>query len=365
MATADDLGLVGLSAVMCDLRAQIRRFAGSNAPILIVGETGAGKELVARAIHAFSKRAAGPLVCVNCGALNGELLESELFGHEKGAFTGAIASRAGKFEHASAGTLFLDEINSTNPEFQVKLLRVLEEKSVTPVGGNRTIAVDVRVVAATNQILLDEITAGRFRKDLFYRLNVLSIYVPALRERGDDVIELSNHFTRKYSSEEGKAFIEVSERSQAALRRHAWPGNVRELQNVVHRAVVCAEVGGPTSSLDVDVEASPLESAASADGAKIADLVFDSLLNKRQPLEGLLQGDTGFGPTAAFVVQGIAAGVDRYLRSAAGQELVSRSIKKGFVLELIGLSSRRPGSESQFAGHLRQEINAIYERHCQ
>lgn len=215
-----------------------RQVAPSRASVLIVGETGTGKELIARAIHRLSPRAEGPYVRVNCGALSENLLESELFGHVKGAFTGAIDNKTGRFEAAHTGTIFLDEISSMSHKLQVKLLRVLQEREFERVGDNRTIRVDTRVVAATNQHLEDEIDAGRFREDLYYRLNVVPIYLPPLRDRKGDIPLLVEHFIRKYAVENRKNVLRCEPEVLGCLQSYSWPGNVRELENYIERAVV-------------------------------------------------------------------------------------------------------------------------------
>ncbi|MGH7200037.1 MAG: sigma-54 interaction domain-containing protein [Planctomycetaceae bacterium] len=217
-----------------------RQVAASSATVLLTGETGTGKELIARAVHQLSPRASGPFIRVNCGALSESLLESELFGHVKGAFTSAIENRTGRFEAAHGGTIFLDEINSVSQTLQVKLLRVLQEREFERVGDTRTIEVDCRIVAATNRDLLDEIDAGRFREDLFYRLNVIPVYLPALRDRPEDIAELVEHFVRTYADCNGRASLRVSGDALAALESYPWPGNVRELQNYIERAIVLA-----------------------------------------------------------------------------------------------------------------------------
>lgn len=220
-----------------------RQVAASSATVLLTGETGTGKELIARAIHELSPRAAGPYIRVNCGALSESLLESELFGHVKGAFTSAVENRTGRFEAAHGGTIFLDEIDSVSYTLQVKLLRVLQEQEFERVGDNRTIRVDCRVVAATNRDLLDEIEAGRFRDDLYFRLNVVPVYLPPLRERTGDIPLLVDFFIRKYAQANNVSISTISEDSLAALSRYGWPGNVRELQNYIERAIVFSRDG--------------------------------------------------------------------------------------------------------------------------
>jgi DNA-binding NtrC family response regulator len=221
---------------------RLTRLVGpTQATVLVVGETGTGKELVARAIHCLSPRSQGPYIRVNCGALNESLLESELFGHIKGAFTGAIDNKTGRFEAAHGGTIFLDEIASMSPKLQVKLLRVLQENEFERVGESRTIRVDTRVVAATNQFLEDEIEAGRFRDDLYYRLNVVPIYLPPLRERREDIPTLSNFFLERHSTLNRLPLPELNPAFLKVLALHDWPGNVRELENYMARAVVLSE----------------------------------------------------------------------------------------------------------------------------
>jgi DNA-binding NtrC family response regulator len=217
----------------------VRRVAPSRSTVLIEGESGTGKELIARLLHYWSERVGRPFVAVNCKAFAEGVLESELFGHERGAFTGATSSRAGCFQRASAGTLFLDEIGEIGPDFQAKLLRVLQDGEVLPVGAARPVAVDVRVVAATNRSLRDEVGAGRFREDLFFRLNVIPIAIAPLRERREDVLPLARHFLARHAREAGRQLV-FSPDAEQALQAHSWPGNVRELENAVERAVVLA-----------------------------------------------------------------------------------------------------------------------------
>jgi transcriptional regulator with PAS, ATPase and Fis domain len=226
-----------------------RQVARSNASILLLGETGTGKELIAKAIHQLSPRGSGPFVRVNCGALAEGLLESELFGHVRGAFTGAIDNRTGRFEAAHTGTIFLDEINSTTPKLQVKLLRVLQEHEFERVGDTQTIRVDTRVVAASNRDLLEEVEGSRFREDLYYRLNVVTITLPPLRERPEDIPELVGHFLRIYNEQNNRHVPHVQREAMEAMQGYCWPGNVRELQNYIERAVVLA----PNDELTCDL----------------------------------------------------------------------------------------------------------------
>jgi DNA-binding NtrC family response regulator len=218
-----------------------QKSAGSAIPVLIEGESGVGKELVARAIHGSGARKGRPFVAVNCGALPENLIESILFGHEKGAFTGATERHEGKFQEASGGTLFLDEVGELPPPAQVKLLRALQEGEVEPVGGKRPVQVNVRVISATNRDLSADVRSGRFREDLFYRLHVFPILVPPLRERAEDIPDLTRHFMVRFAAEEGKRVRSMSAEALRLLSAYSWPGNVRQLENAIFRAVVLAE----------------------------------------------------------------------------------------------------------------------------
>lgn len=252
MNTPDSMlisGLIGSSPPMLEVYRMTRKVAPTAATVLLTGETGTGKELIARALHELSPRATGPFIRVNCGALSESLLESELFGHAKGAFTSAIENRTGRFEAAHGGTIFLDEINSVSYQLQVKLLRVLQEHEFERVGDTRTIRVDVRVIAATNVDLQDEISVGRFREDLFYRLNVIPIYLPALRERGDDINDLVTFFVRRYAMANGIVTPGMTSDAMRYMQQYGWPGNVRELQNYIERALVLSTGGEITSDL--------------------------------------------------------------------------------------------------------------------
>ncbi|HKC62323.1 MAG TPA: sigma-54 dependent transcriptional regulator [Pyrinomonadaceae bacterium] len=235
-------GLVGRSHAMLEIYKTIARISDSRAAVLITGESGTGKELIARAIHTHSKRANAPFVAINCGALTETLLESELFGHMKGSFTGAIANKRGIFEEAGEGTVFLDEISETSPALQVKLLRVLQEREVMPVGSSSTIKVAARIIAASNSNLENLSESGAFRRDLLYRLNVIHIHVPPLRDRRDDIPLLVAHLVRKHTPE-GQAAPVVDDRVLRVLKSYSWPGNVRELENVIERAIAFQQGG--------------------------------------------------------------------------------------------------------------------------
>ncbi len=243
--------IVGRSAAVRQLLERVERVGPTGVRVLITGENGTGKELVARALHTLSPRHDAPFVEVNCAAIPAELIESELFGHLRGSFTGAIADRAGKFEQANGGTLFLDEVGDMSLSAQAKVLRVLEDGVVTRLGGAKPVSVDVRVVAATNKRLEEEIAAGRFREDLYYRLNVLPIAVPPLRDRREDIVLLVAYFAQRLSAQEGMAPRAISEEAAARLAAREWPGNVRELRNTVERLLILA-AGPRVSGADVD-----------------------------------------------------------------------------------------------------------------
>jgi DNA-binding NtrC family response regulator len=240
-APAGSGGIVGESRSMKEIFTTIEKVAGSNATVLIIGETGTGKELIAEAIHQSSPRRESNFVKMNCASLTDTLLESELFGHEKGAFTGAERQRIGRFELANEGTLFLDEVGNMSPSTQAKVLRAIQEQEFERVGGSRTIKVDVRIIAATNVDLPAAIAGGRFREDLFYRLNVVSVSVPPLRERREDIAPLARHFIGKFGLELKRAVKDLSAGALQMLMRHDWPGNVRELENTIERAVLMTE----------------------------------------------------------------------------------------------------------------------------
>jgi formate hydrogenlyase transcriptional activator len=243
--------IVGNSPALIEVLANVERVAPTDSTVLVYGETGTGKELIARAIHDRSARKGHPLVKVNCGAISAGLVESELFGHVKGAFTGAIDRRFGRFELASGGTLFLDEVSELPLETQVKLLRVLQEGEFEPVGSSKTVRVDVRIIAATNRNLEDAVQQGRFRSDLFYRLNVFPLKVPPLRERRSDVAQLVMFFLSRFSKKLGRSIESVSQDTMERLMNYSWPGNVRELQNIIERGVVVTT--GPVLTLSDDL----------------------------------------------------------------------------------------------------------------
>jgi DNA-binding NtrC family response regulator len=239
--------IVGTSASIAAAVDAARKAAASRSTVLLLGESGTGKEVFARAIHAWSERKSEPFVAINCVGLSGELLESDLFGHERGAFTGAHQQKRGKIELGDGGTVFLDEVGDIAPEIQTKLLRFLQEREFERVGGTRPISVDVRIIAATNRDLEAAVKDGRFREDLYYRLNVIPITLPTLRERREDIVDLASFFLRRFALETKKAFSQIAPAAQERLVAYAWPGNVRELANVIERAVVLGS--GPAIEL--------------------------------------------------------------------------------------------------------------------
>jgi transcriptional regulator with GAF, ATPase, and Fis domain len=290
--------MVGASCKIRDVLTLVQRVAPTVSTVLIQGETGTGKELVARAIHRNSPRAARPFVAINCAALTESLLESEMFGHEKGAFTGAIAQKKGKIEIAAGGTLFLDEISELAPGMQAKLLRVLQEREVEPVGSTRSIKVDVRVIAATNLNLRDAVQAGHFREDLFFRLNVVAITTPPLRERREDVCPLAASFIAKISARYQVPEKALTFEALSLLMRYEWPGNVRELENAMEHAVVLSKGG---EIMPEDLPRSMLQTAVPADHfeAKYSSAVKE---NKRRLIVHALEQAQGRYVEAARIL---------------------------------------------------------------
>jgi len=280
LAAADDVderadAIVGVCPAMQDVYKAIGRVAAQDVTVLISGDSGTGKELVARAVYQHSRRASGPFLPINCAAIPEQLLESELFGHEKGAFTGADRRRIGKFEQCSGGTLFLDEVGTMSPLTQSKLLRVLQDQTFERLGGNETIHTDVRVLAATNTNLEAGVAAGRFRLDLFYRLSVFTIHLPPLRERGNDLRLLVSHYLRRFNRELGKDVQGLAPQTLDVLRSYSWPGNVRELQSVLKQALL--QAAGPvllpdflpasvTGAAPASMDAGGVEEGATRDG---------------------------------------------------------------------------------------------------
>jgi len=279
--------LLGTSPAMQRVYQMVRQVAGVRATVLITGESGTGKGEVARALHSLSPRASGPLVSLHCAALAESLLESELFGHEKGSFTGADKKRIGRFEQADGGTLFLDELGEIPPATQIKLLRVLQERAFERVGGNETIKVDVRVVAATNKNLAEEVREHRFREDLYYRLNVVHIDMPPLRQRGNDVVLLADYFLRQFARDNHRRIDGFSDEARAKLVAHRWPGNVRELENAIERAVVFTE-GELVAAEALPFDAAPatIEGGPRIPGATMAELEKHAILTTLDAVGG-------------------------------------------------------------------------------
>jgi Nif-specific regulatory protein len=280
-----EYSMVGVSGRMKEVFEFVRRVAPTDATVLIEGESGTGKELVARAIHRNSRRAENAFVAINCAAIAENLLESELFGHEKGAFTGAAAQKKGKIEIAQGGTLFLDEVGELAPELQAKLLRVLQEKEFERVGGTRPISLDIRLIAATNKKLSQAVDCGEFRKDLYYRLNVVTLAMPALRDRPEDIPQLAEHFLAKVSRKCKTKIKDLSDEAKACLLRYDWPGNVRELENAIERAIV---LGAGDTILPEDLPETVLDSSPSTvhESAKYLSSVKEA---KRQTVVQALQ----------------------------------------------------------------------------
>jgi Nif-specific regulatory protein len=312
--------MVGESAVMRQVYQLISKVAPTDSTVLISGESGTGKELAARAIHQNSKRVSKPFVAVNCAALAESLLESELFGHEKGAFTGAVAQKKGRLEIADGGTLFLDEVGEISPALQVKLLRVLQEREFERVGGSRTIKVDIRLVAATNQDLEKAIEEGRFRQDLFYRLNVVSIEMPPLRERREDIPLLASYFVEKYGAKCNRRLKGISLDARMRLKNYDWPGNVRELENAMERGVV---LGTTEQILPEDLPEALLETAAaeSQQSAKYHEAVAQT---KKQIILDAMEQASGNYTEAARILEVHPNYLHRLIRNLNLREQLKR-----------------------------------------
>ncbi|HEY7586851.1 MAG TPA: sigma-54 dependent transcriptional regulator [Candidatus Deferrimicrobiaceae bacterium] len=281
--------MVGDSDAMRKLRAEIAAAGPTNASVLISGENGSGKEIVAREIHLHSRRANKPFVAVNCAAIPDELIESELFGHERGAFTGAVGRRRGRFEMADGGTLFLDEVGDMSPRTQAKILRVLEERAFERVGGGEKIRADVRILAASNRNLPKEVAAGRFREDLYFRLNVFPVFVPALRDRKEDIPAIAEHFIEEICGEQGKETKKIGPEAMQRMLAHPWPGNVRELRNVVERLVILSmgqiieeETVRRVLATDIPAAEPPLAQALGEESFREATLAFEKAYLERK-----------------------------------------------------------------------------------
>jgi DNA-binding NtrC family response regulator len=309
-------GIIGESGRMQEVLALVKQVAPSDATVLIRGESGTGKELIARAIHFNSHRAAGPLVTLNCAALPEQLLESELFGHEKGAFTGAVAQRKGRFELADGGSIFLDEIGDLGPALQVKLLRVLQERQFERLGGTRTLAVNVRILAATHRDLEGAMRAGAFREDLYYRLNVVTVQIPPLRERREDIPLLLDHFLRKFARKNRREVTGLTPAARDALLRYDYPGNVRELENIVERAVLLSR-GAVIDLEDLPVALRPGEKApGESETGRLPELLAGI---ERQAIRAALERHGGVQTQAAAEL-GISERVLRYKMKKYGLE---------------------------------------------
>jgi transcriptional regulator with PAS, ATPase and Fis domain len=313
-------GIIGNSSAMQEVYRITRRVAGTSASVLILGETGVGKELIAGALHRLSHRSGGPFVRVNCGALSESLLESELFGHVRGAFTGAVANRTGRFEAANQGTIFLDEINSTSLVLQVKLLRVLQEKEFERVGDTATLTTNARVVAASNRDLVQQVRDDRFREDLYWRLNVVPIEIPPLRKRRDDIPNLVSHFLDYYNEVNDRYVAHIDPRAMQAMQDYHWPGNVRELQNYIERAVVMSETD------ELTLELLPVCVRSNADAKVLADepMLADDLdsLTRQVVLRGLVEaGDDAEGVHGLIVDRVEKALIARVLEGCGGVQI--------------------------------------------
>jgi Nif-specific regulatory protein len=321
--------IVGVSAAMQSVYRMVKLVAPAQATVLLVGETGTGKEVIAKALHKLSHRFDGPYIRVNCGALPETLLESELFGHVKGAFTGAIENKAGRFEAAHGGTLFLDEINSMSPKLQVKLLRVLQEREFERVGESRTIRVDVRVIAATNATLEELVERGDFREDLYYRLNVVPVVLPPLRERPDDIPLLARFFLKRYAEANKRPPAELTAEVQAALVSHDWPGNVRELENAIERLVVLSG-DGPLKVEFLHTERPRVSLRGAKGGGANGPADYSSLLRAL-----VRAGMTHPLPAGVKLHEFVVGGVERELIEQAMRQCGRKQIK---AAELLGIN---------------------------
>ncbi|MFC1627822.1 sigma-54-dependent transcriptional regulator [Gemmatimonadota bacterium] len=294
--TTDSESILGSSASITELRAMIKKVAPASSTVMITGESGTGKELVARALHTSGSRASAPFVTVNCGAIPEGLLESELFGHKRGSFTGAVQDQVGLFRIADTGTLFLDEIGDTSPAIQIKLLRALQEREVLPVGATKPVKVDVRVIAATNSALDERVNNGTFREDLFYRLNVVPIHIPPLRDRPEDILLLAEHFLSIYAREK----MVLSEEAINALGRYTWPGNVRELENAIESAVVLSETSTVELSTLPKNMHQPVKERLGALGEPVGSPTLESI--EKSYIHWVLKQAKGVKKTAAEIL---------------------------------------------------------------
>jgi DNA-binding NtrC family response regulator len=317
-------GIIGTSPAMQEVYRVTRRVASSNASVLLLGETGVGKELIASAIHRLGHRSGGPFVRVNCGALSESLLESELFGHVRGAFTGAVSNRTGRFEAAHGGTVFLDEINSTSLTLQVKLLRVLQEKEFERVGDTSTLSTDARIVAASNRDLMQETREGRFREDLYWRLNVVPIEIPPLRRRREDIPALVSNFLEYYTEVNDRYVVHMGSGALEAMQDYHWPGNVRELQNYIERSVVMAE----TDELTVDLLPECVISRGLPAGVSMPQGDFESL-TREVVTRGLCETGTVAGEIHTRIVERVEKELIAQVLEACGGVQTKAASKLG------------------------------------
>jgi transcriptional regulator with GAF, ATPase, and Fis domain len=319
-------GIIGTSLAMRQVYQLTRKVAKSNASVLLLGETGTGKELIANAIHQLSQRSNGPFVKVNCGALSESLLESELFGHVRGSFTGAVNNRTGRFEAAHSGTIFLDEINSTSLELQVKLLRVLQEREFERVGDTQTISVDTRVIAASNRDLMSEVRAGNFREDVYWRLNVVPVEIPPLRDRREDIPQLLTFFLQQYNEVNDRYVVHIQPAVIEAMQQYTWPGNVRELQNYVERAVVLANSDEFTTDLLPPSVLSNQPEQLTVNGDALEDLAGLAFRTVQQGLRELADKD---GNLHSEIVDRIERELIQQVLAACGGTRTKAAIQLG------------------------------------
>ncbi len=344
--------IIGSTTEMREMFHLIQRIAGQDVTVLVLGESGTGKELVASAVHRHSKRRNKNFVAINCAAIPGELLESELFGHERGAFTGAHAQKMGKFEHANGGTMFLDEIGDMDAMLQAKMLRVLQDSEFQRVGGNKTVKVDVRIIAATNKDLSEEVAKGRFREDLFFRLNVIPLYIPPLRKRRADVPILIDHFVKQANQQYGKEVRGISKEVMEKFMEHPWPGNVRELENVITRAVILShgEILGPS---DLPIDFSDEEMVKSLNGG--LDVRFD-------PISG--NGSNGVHEESLLEEVGVALRdtaelISKIESGSSMQDAIEgevQKLEKGVIITALERNRWRRGETATFLGVSRRNL---------
>lgn len=353
--------IVGESAAIVELKKTLAKVAPTDATVLIVGETGTGKELIAKAIHSKSKRSKNHFTALNCSALTPSVLESELFGHEKGAFTGADRLKHGLFEVADKGTIFLDEIGTATADTQAKLLRVLQEKVVRRVGAAEDTQVDVRIIAATNENLEEAVRKGTFRDDLYYRLKVYPIATTPIRERGEDVILLAEHFLAMFAQKYTVPLSAFSSFALERIRRYSWPGNARELSNVVERSVIDSSGLQAGGFLDVPILDSGTGDPAPTRTTTISDQVFEDLMNGRIPLLGFERSADMLGAVAQDLVNGVARGFDHFLQTDDGAKAL-HNFTEAHLLERLGLPRRKSGSEAFLKQALRRQLLEILRR---